>query len=207
MPLIRKPGKDPAPPAPSAAATLAALTQGSADARWSAARAAAGIEGGADALAAALPAETDARVREAILTSLTRIASRRSVAAIIPLLRGDDAAVRTSALDALRAMPGAVRDYLPHLLHDTDADVRILSCEIVRGLPAPEATRILDELLAQESEVNVCAAAIDVLAEAGGPEALATLDRLAARFPDEPFLAFAIRVARERMLPPAAVHD
>lgn len=200
MPLIRKPGKDARQPdTPQPEDLLRTLTQGDADARWSAARAAADLPSGVDALAAALPNENDTRVREAILTSLARIASPRSVDAIVPLLRVDDASVRTAALDALRAMPDAVRAQLPSLLKDGDSDVRILSCEIARTLPRADATALLGELLAVETEANVCAAAIDVLAEAGDPAALPALDRCAARFAGTAFLAFAIEIARGRI--------
>lgn len=201
MPLIRKPGKD-APKAEAArpADILRALAEGDADARWSAARAAVDVPGGEDALAAALPAEPDARVREAILTSLARIASPRSVNAIVPLVRMDDASIRNAALDALRAMPEAVRAQLPALLRDDDSDVRILSCEIARVLPRDYATELLGELLAVEPQANVCAAAIDVLAEAGSPAALSALERCAARFADSAFIGFAIGIARDRIL-------
>jgi HEAT repeat protein len=200
MPLIRKPdSKARQAEAATPQDLLKTLEQGDADARWAAARAAAEAPGGIDALAAALPRERDTRVREAMLTSLSRIASPRAVAAIVPLLRLDDASVRTSALDALRAMPEAVRAQLPTLLTDSDSDVRILSCEIARTLPGDHATELLGELLMHETQANVCAAAIDVLAEVGGPAALPALDRCAARFADSAFLGFAIDIARGRI--------
>ena len=55
------------------------------------------------------------------------------------------------------------------------------------------------EILATESQANVCAAAVEVLAEVGGPELLPALAECAARFPDDPFLAFAVQVASERI--------
>jgi hypothetical protein len=58
---------------------------------------------------------------------------------------------------------------------------------------------MLAELLTREREANVCAAAIDVLAEAGRPEALQALADCESRFSDEPFLTFAIGIARQRI--------
>jgi HEAT repeat protein len=203
MPLIRKPAWDKRKPDTAAAqpdAVLAALTDGNEDERWAAARAAVSITGAVDALAAALRLEADARVREAMFTSLTRIGSSESVGAIIPLLRADDASLRTGAIDALRAMPVAVLDYMPALVSDADTDVRILSCDIARVLPGEQATSIMSALLAREPDANVCAAAIDVLAEVGGPAVLPALDSCAARFPQMPFIAFAVRIARDRIL-------
>ena len=76
-------------------------------------------------------------------------------------------------------MPQACRPHLPALLADSDADVRLLSCELARGLPDDEANRLLCDLLERETEKNVCAAAVEVLAEIGRPEALPALARCA----------------------------
>jgi len=196
MPLVRKPST----PAPPAAA--ASLTEGSSDQRWAAARSAADRPDGVALLSGALATETDPRVREAIFTSLARIATAESAAAVVPYLRSDDASLRTGAIDALRAMPGAAAPLLPALLADPDADVRLLSCELARGLPDDAANRLLCQLLEVESEKNVCAAAVEVLAEIGRPEVLPSLTRCATRFDGDPFIAFSIKVAIERIVAP-----
>jgi HEAT repeat protein len=198
MPLIRKPSTPPTAAAPTAGAPAAALRDGNADERWAAARALATPDGVA-ALRQALAAEADPRVREAILTSLARVGSPESARAVIPYIGSDEATVRTGALDALRAMPQAVAESLPGLLADPDPDVRLLACELVREVPGAAATRMLADLLDAEAESNVCAAAVEVLAEVGGPDSLPALARCAERFGHEPFLAFAIKVASERI--------
>ncbi len=175
------------------------LQHGTDDQRWDAARAAADLPGGFELLRGAISGERDQRVREAILTSLARIGTPESAAAIMPDLRSDDSSIRTAALDALRSMPEATARHLPALLHDADPDVRLLACELVRTQPPIGAGQLLGDLLANEREANVCAAAIEVLAEAGGPELLPLLAQCAARFPDDPFLAFAVRIAGERL--------
>lgn len=197
MPLIRKPS------APAAPATAPAnLGEGTSEQRWAAVRAAAGRPDGVALLAAALPNESDPRVREAIFTGLARIATPESAAAVVACLRSDDANVRTGAIDALRAMPRACRPHLSDLLADPDPDVRLLSCELVRGLPDEDANRLLCELLERETEKNVCAAAVEVLTEIGRPEALPSLARCASRFDGDPFIAFSVKVATERILAP-----
>jgi HEAT repeat protein len=156
-------------------------------------------------LAEALRVEQVSRVREAIFTSLARIGGERSAAAVLPLLRSDDANLRTGALDALRIMISTTRELLPALLDDTDVDVRILSCELARQLPADEATPLLCGRLQRDPDVNVCAAAVDALAEAGNRNALPALNACAQRFRDSPFLVFAIQVTVDRIgtLPPS----
>jgi len=196
MPLVRKPST-PTPPTSSGS-----LTDGTSDERWAAARLAAEKPDGVTVLSSALARENDPRVREAIFTGLARIATAESALAVVPYLRSDDASLRTGAIDALRAMPGAAGPHLPHLLADPDADVRLLSCELARGLPDEEANRLLCELLEGESEKNVCAAAVEVLAEIGRPEALPSLTRCATRFDGDPFIAFSVKVAIERIVAP-----
>jgi HEAT repeat protein len=197
MPLIRRgqvPGNDQHQQDP-----LAVLVNGTTDERWGAARMAASLPGGVEAMRAALATESDARVRGAMFTSMARLATPACVDAIVPYLRSDDANLRTGALDALRSMPNAVLPRLPALLNDPDADVRLLTCEIVRGPGTAEATPLLCDVLGRESDVNVCAAAVDVLAEIGGLHAVAALQGCADRFPDEPFLGFAIKMAIQRI--------
>ena len=196
MPLVRKPST-PATPTPPAS-----VTEGTSDERWAAARLAAEKPDGVTVLSSALARENDPRVREAIFTGLARIATAESAAAVVPYLRSDDASLRTGAIDALRAMPKASSLHLPTLLADTDADVRLLSCELARGLPDEDANRLLCELLEEETEKNVCAAAVEVLAELGRPEALPSLTRCATRFDGDPFIAFSIKVAIERIVAP-----
>jgi HEAT repeat protein len=198
MPLVRKP-----PSQTPAAAAPPALGEGTREQRWSAVRAAAEQPDGLVLLADALSREGDPRVREAIFTGLARLATPESAAVVVPYLRSDDANLRSGAIDALRAMPQACRPHLPALLADGDADVRLLSCELARGLPDEEANRLLCDLLERESGKNVCAAAIEVLAEIGRPEALPSLMRCGSRFSGDPFIAFSVKVATERIAAPA----
>lgn len=201
MPLVRNPSGTPptaaAPPDP--AAVMDALAHGNDEQRWSAARAAAELPGSVPALAAALAREKAPRVREAIVTSLARTATPDSVAALLPYLRSDDSHARMEATDALTAMKDAAWPYLSELLRDRDADVRVLACGLVRNMPNESAVRLFCEVLESESEPNVCAAAVDALAEIGAPEALPVLARCEQRFRDTPFLAFAIKIVVDRI--------
>ena len=199
MPLVRKPTGQPPGPVPDASSTLGNLVSGDADERWAAARAAAEVPGAVMLLAAALRNERDSRVREAMFTSLARIGTSESADLLISFLRSDSANLRAGALDALHIMVGRMTELLPRLLGDRDVDIRILSCELARTLPGPEATTVLCTLLSGEQEANVCAAAIDVLAEVGGPAALPALTACAQKFSDNPFLAFAIKTATDRI--------
>ncbi len=178
---------------------LRLLAVGSDEERWSAARAAAELSDSVAALGAALIRETTPRVREAIFTSLARIATPQSVQVVLGYIRSDDARARTEACDALAAMKDAAWPHLEALLRDHDSDVRVLACTLVRNMPSESAVPLFCELLDSEPEPNVCAAAIDALAELGGPEALPVLARCRERFQATPFLAFAIKIAADRI--------
>lgn len=199
MPLVRKPAPPPPIAARASAEVSVLLATGSDEERWTAARAAADSPDGATRLGEALQSEHDPRVREAILTSLARIGTAQSAQIVIPLLRSDDAQRRTAALDTLKTMRDAVRPFLPELLADADPDVRLLVCEIVRDFPGDEPAALLARLLENEHNPNVCAAAVEVLAENGGPAALPALAICEERFRDTPFLAFSIKIAADRI--------
>lgn len=198
MPLIRKdPGKT--EPGSEAGNKPEGLNSPSEDARWTAARQLSKDPQSVGALASALALEVSPRVREAILTSLARIQTPEAVAAILPYIRSEDAAIRSGALDALSAMPGIVEKHLPSLMADPDPDVRLLICDIVRRLPADVAVACLCDLLDSEDQINVSAAAVEALSEVGDERALPALARCAARFHEEPFLQFSIQAVSNRI--------
>jgi HEAT repeat protein len=197
MPLIRK-TPEPSDHVASADSARERLKSGGAEARWAAARELAAASD-VDTLAAALALESDRRVREAILTSLARIGGVSAARAVAMYIRSDDAALRISALDALQAMGDDCAPLLPALLADPDSDVRLLACELVRTAADDATIRLLSDLLDRDREPNVCAAAVDVLAEIGNPDAAPAMRRCAERFAGVPFLAFAISVALTRL--------
>lgn len=199
MPLVRKPSSATATPDPDNRTLAETFAAGSDEERWTAARGAAEAPDGISLLADALSKERVPRVREAIFTTLAKIATPDSAAVALPYLRSDEAAERTGALDALRAMPKAAAEHLPQLLNDSDSDVRLLACEIARVLPASDASLALGQLIEREPNSNVCSAAIEVLAETGDVASLPILARCAARFPNDPFLTFAVKAASDRI--------
>ena len=203
MPLVKR---GPAPP-PTAradsddtiASELSALAETDTDRRWNAARALGGHAEAVPALTAALRSEQVPRVREAIMTALIRVGNDASVTALLQYLRSQDAALRASAVEALQSLPERVGPFMDTLLRDDDSDVRLLACELARNLPAEQATDVLCTLISREKHPNVCAAAVDVLAEVGTPAAIPVLEACAERFAATPFLPFAVSVAIARI--------
>lgn len=195
MPLVKRETTGPAGAEPDHTVHLADLTSADPEARWRAARALGGRAEAVPALAVALGEEQVARVREAIITALMRVGNAASVQVLLPSLRAQDAAERAAAIEALQAMPSAVQPFMAALLADADADVRILATELMRNLPDADATELLGALLMRETHPNVCAAAIEVLAEVGTREAIPSLEACGQRFAGTPFVPFAVAAA------------
>jgi HEAT repeat protein len=181
------------------ASHIVALNQPDPEARWRAARACAGRADAVPALASALSAEQVPRVREAIITALIRVGDEASVRAMLPCLRSQDAGLRAAAIEALQSLPHAILPFMASLLGDADTDVRILATELARNMTAADANRVLCSLLEHEQHPNVCAAAIEVLAEVGTRDAVPTLQACAERFAATPFLPFAASTAIARI--------
>ncbi|AYO86170.1 HEAT repeat-containing PBS lyase [Methylobacterium sp. GXF4] len=150
-------------------------------------------------LCAHLAREPAASVRAVILTTLIRLKSPAVVEGLLPLLRSEDSALRNAAIEALQEMPMEVEPHVADLLADPDSDVRILAVNMLSLLPHPKAPDWLAEVVAREAHINVCAAAVDGLAEIGNERAIAPLQALAARFPDVPFIRFAAAAAIRRI--------
>ena len=167
--------------------------------RW-AARDAAMMPEASALLAERLRVEGEPSVRKVILTSLTRIGDSTAVASLVQCLRcEDDARLRGDAIEAIKALPGAVSDIVPELLRDEDSDVRIQAISMLEVVQDPQVEAWLLEIIEHDPVLNVCAAALNLLNEIGTGAAFAALTRLQARYPDEPYIRFATDLAFRRI--------
>ena len=153
----------------------------------------------AAALGAQLLVERDAAVREAIFLALGTMASDEAVSALLPLLRSEDARLRNGAIEVLSGLPKVVGPRISALLLDADVDVRIFTDNLLGELRHEQVTQWLQQVLLSDREVNVVAAAIEVMAETGQPEHIDALRETRRRFADDPFIGFAADVAIERI--------
>jgi HEAT repeat protein len=191
--------QDGAAPGRDLAALLADLGAAESGVRRAAARELANHAGAAMALCDRLDVETSPSVRAVLFTSLIRLQSPAVAARLAAHLRSDDAPLRNGAIEALQEMPEAVTPHLRTLLADPDSDVRIFAVNILGALRHAAAPEMLAEVVRTEPHVNVCAAAVDALAEVGGLETIAALEDLRGRFAGEAFMAFAIDTAIRRI--------
>lgn len=166
--------------------------------RW-AARDLGAFPDAASALVARLTTENDPAVREAILMALTEIGDAVAVAGLVECLRSDDAALRCEAIGAMKLLPDAVAPIMEGLLEDANPDVRIFAVNVLESLRHPAVEQWLLKVIDQDSHVNVCATAVDLLGEVGTPDAVASLQQLKQRFAGEPYIAFAADLALKRI--------
>jgi HEAT repeat protein len=155
--------------------------------------------GEAEILAHRLEDESDAGLRETLLTSLVRIGGLKAARPLIGALRSEDALLRNAVIETLQSMGEVVASEIETLLDDENPDMRIYGMNILQSLRSSRVSDIALRVIATDPHVNVCAAAVDVLAEVGTPEMVDDLRAVANRFPDQPFLAFAVSAAIKRI--------
>jgi HEAT repeat protein len=146
-----------------------------------------------------LEREPAVSVRSVIMTALIQSRSRAAVEGIIRYLRSENTALRNEAIEALQEMPGEIAPFMEALLSDPESDVRIFAVNILSVLPNARAPEWLHKVILEDGHVNVCAAAVDCLAEVGTPASIPALKELRLRFGDQPFMTFAIDATLKRI--------
>ncbi|MGV7210732.1 HEAT repeat domain-containing protein [Oxalobacteraceae bacterium A2-2] len=190
MPLTKTttaaaPGQD------SPDAMLAALEHADPEQRRRAALALAAHPSASVALLARVPLESDQAARQALLTALATIGNAQAVDGMAGFLSGEDVWLRNAAIDALRQLPDQVAPLMGQLLTHPDRDVRIMAIGVLDTLRHPHVERWLLHVIAADTDLNVCGAALDLLAEVATGDAIAPVRALLARFPDQDYLRFA----------------
>lgn len=150
-------------------------------------------------LVAHISFEPDTRVRDIVIDRLVGTRDIEVARPLLGLVRSDNIGLRNAVVAALPLLGEALLPELQSLLDDADPAVRIAAVNVLQGM---RGQRVVDLALAavkDDLHVNVCAAAVDILAEAGGPDAVAPLRALVKRFPDVPFIAVAVAVAIKRI--------
>lgn len=190
---------DPNPPALSKDAWIAQFSAPDPALRRRAVRALDSSAKSIDALIAQLGEETAPSVRSAIFNALSNAATPRAVESLLLQLRSEDAALRNGAIDALQTLPQLVGPHVERLLADPDPDVRISAVSILSALAHPDIPKWLADVVRRDANVNVCAAAVDALAEAGDEAAVEAIAALPERFPGVPYIAFAVAATVRRI--------
>jgi HEAT repeat protein len=151
------------------------------------------------ALVGRLQCEEDVAVREIILNSLVSLSDPLAVSGLVDCLRSENAALRNEAIEAFKQLGNKVDPILQSLLSDPDPDVRIFVVNILDSAQHSEAESWLIKVIEEDSNVNVCATAVDLLCGMGTDAAIGPLVRLKGRFASESYIQFAADLALKRI--------
>jgi len=176
-----------------------ALDEPNAASRRQAARDLVQFSDAATVLVSRLKREEDGSVREIILNSLVRLNDPLAVSGLVDCLRSEDAALRNEVIEAFKQFGNNVDPVLQSLLSDPDPDVRIFVVNILDSVRHSEAESWLIKVIEQDSHVNVCATAVDLLCGAATEASVDALVRLKARFASEAYIQFAADLALKRI--------
>lgn len=146
-----------------------------------------------------LEKEKDISVREVILSSLLAIRDEVAVKGLIELLKSDDAHLRNEVIETLKQMPEEVAPYIERLIKSEEPDLRIFAINIMESLRHPKVLEWLKEILENEENVNVCATALDLVAEIETDEILSSIKKVKEKFKDEPYIQFVSDLAIGRI--------
>jgi HEAT repeat protein len=177
---------------------VAALSLPTSEGRRRAALDLAGEPAAVTTLAERLAIEPSRPVREAIITALVETGGETVARALAPHLRSELATVRNAAVEGLSQV-AATALVVPELLTDADPDVRVLCVMVLASLHDEHVPDWLLAVVEHDTNANVCACAVDVLAEVGDDSMRDVLLALPPRFPEDPFLPFAVQIAVERI--------
>lgn len=128
-------------------------------------------------------------VQEAAEYALRAIRGTRTILAIMPLLRSDDAPIRNIAMDVLREIGSDDIAAIQPLLRDADPDMRIFMADILGCTNSPQAVPLLCDALLKDPEVNVRYQAAVSLGALAYPEAV---NSLAQAMNDEEWVQFSV---------------
>ncbi len=151
------------------------------------------------ALLKQLNQETNTSVREAIFTSLTLIGDGVAVDGLVGCLSSEDTVLRNEAIEALKQLPDEIAPMMQQLLLADEPDLRIFAVNVLESLRHPKVEQWLIDVIENDSHVNVCATAVDLLGEVGSSAARPALEGLRVRFANEPYICFAADLALKRL--------
>ncbi len=167
--------------------------------RW-AAKDLADYKDSANELVKRLMKEEDLSVREQIFLSLMIVDGNVAIKGIIDCLKSDDASLRNQSIETLKQMADVVAPYIENLIKSPDSDTRIFAINILESLRHPNVIKWLVEVIEGDTNVNVCATALDLLAEVGNEASLPAIEKVKERFKEEPYIQFTADLAIKRII-------
>lgn len=151
------------------------------------------------ALSRALRKEADPLVREAIIGALLVCDTEAVVEEMAELLKSEDASCRSAAFEILsyKCCDDVIETW-EKLLQKEDRDVRITAVHALGRSICSKSAELFRQVILQDEDVNVVAAAIEYLAEIGEPRDAELIRTVMEKF-QNPFLEVTARRALKRL--------
>lgn len=150
---------------------------------------------GVPTLLARLAEEHVPAARAALLDILLAQGGPMVIEGLLVMLASNSGGPRHDVVTALREVPAQTAAHLERRLRDPDPELRLFTVNLLESLHHPQQLHWLIEVVRQDSNLDVCAAAVDLLGEVGDHRAMEALRAVKLRFPEAKFLHFAVDVA------------
>ncbi|MEA3290176.1 MAG: HEAT repeat domain-containing protein [Campylobacterota bacterium] len=118
---------------------------------------------------------------------------------IFKMLQSSNAYLRNKAITFLQEYGETAKPFISKLLHNEDKDIRIFAVNILGDVNYEDSRDMLLELIEDEKNINVIMTAVDYLGEIGELEDIEELLLLKEKFSQEPYVAFGIDLACEKI--------
>jgi hypothetical protein len=136
--------------------------------------------------------EQDVNKCEALIAAIAASQDAARTDALMRIVEEGDAASRNFAILSWQGLPAHEVLRGASLLESAHADARVLALSVLQAAPGRDVEPLLIGLLSTEADVNVCAAAVELVAECGTRAASPALLAARERFAGNEFVAFAI---------------
>ena len=148
-------------------------------------------------LVSALHPERDPAIQAAILAALVSIGTDDAAAGIADTVFAVDAGLRNSAVCALHELGGKANSQIERLLASPHPEQRIIAVGLL-DQKDPHARLLLHRTLANDPDLNVGLAAVEVLSLIGDPADEIVLRAFELRYAGNAFVSFAVKLACSR---------
>jgi HEAT repeat protein len=118
---------------------------------------------------------------------------------ILKMLDSKNAYLRNKAITFLQDSGEDAKKFLINLLQNKDRDIRIFAVNVLGDVKYEDSRDILMESIQNEDDINVLMTSIDYIGEIGKKEDIPILEKLKDKFPTEPYVAFGINIAIEKI--------
>lgn len=152
----------------------------------------------ASALVERLWVEPQLSVREALFTTLAHMADETALKGLVGCLTSEDTCLRNEAIAALKQVTPLLEPYLRPVLESPDADLRIFAFNVLSTPKNADHLAWVEPFIRAEENVNVCAAALEMLVEVGDCTLTSLIGELKTRFFDEDYIQFLTGIVLRR---------